>query len=65
MIRQNSDRIITISSIAVTRTRPDGLLYNASKAGLEGMAGRIRSETTHRLSYCAEKSWANGARLTA
>lgn len=64
MIR-HSGRVITISSIAVTRALPDGLSYDASKAGLEGMAGSIRSETTHRLSYCTEESWANGARLTA
>ncbi|MFU4219452.1 SDR family NAD(P)-dependent oxidoreductase [[Pseudomonas] boreopolis] len=41
MIRQKSGRIITISSIAATRTSPDGLSYDASKAGLEGMTRRL------------------------
>ena len=41
MIRQKSGRIITISSIAATRTLPDGLSYDASKAGLEGMTRRL------------------------
>lgn len=41
MIRQRSGRIITISSIAATRTSPDGLSYDASKAGLEGMTRRL------------------------
>lgn len=41
MLRQNSGRIITISSIAATRALPDGLAYNASKAGLEGMTRRL------------------------
>ncbi len=41
MVRQKSGRIITISSIAATRTTPDGLSYDASKAGLEGMTRRL------------------------
>ncbi|MFM9282440.1 SDR family NAD(P)-dependent oxidoreductase [Paenibacillus jiagnxiensis] len=41
MVRQKSGRIITISSIAATRTSPDGLSYDASKAGLEGMTRRL------------------------
>ncbi|PCM39969.1 short-chain dehydrogenase [Mammaliicoccus sciuri] len=41
MINQKSGRIITISSIAATRTSPDGLSYDASKAGLEGMTRRL------------------------
>lgn len=41
MIRQNSGRIITVGSIAATRALPDGLAYNASKAGLEGMTRRL------------------------
>jgi len=44
MIRQNSGRIITISSIAATRTAPDGLSYDTSKAGLEGMTRRLAVE---------------------
>lgn len=41
MIWQKSGRIITISSIAATRTSPDGLSYVAAKAGLEGMTRRL------------------------
>ncbi|TDD80902.1 SDR family oxidoreductase [Saccharopolyspora karakumensis] len=41
MVRQKFGRIITISSIAATRTLPDGLSYDASKAGLEGMTRRL------------------------
>jgi len=41
MVRQKSGRIITISSIAATRTSPDGLSYDTSKAGLEGMTRRL------------------------
>lgn len=41
MLRQKSGRIITISSIAATRTLPDGLSYDTSKAGLEGMTRRL------------------------
>jgi len=41
MIRQKFGRIITISSIAATRTSPDGLSYDTSKAGLEGMTRRL------------------------
>ncbi|HIG8617640.1 TPA: SDR family NAD(P)-dependent oxidoreductase [Klebsiella michiganensis] len=44
MIRQKSGRIITISSIAATRTSPDGLSYDTSKAGLEGMTRRLSVE---------------------
>ncbi|NGN94397.1 SDR family oxidoreductase [Nocardioides sp. KC13] len=41
MVRQKSGRIVTISSIAATRTSPDGLSYDAAKAGLEGMTRRL------------------------
>jgi 3-oxoacyl-[acyl-carrier protein] reductase len=41
MVRQKSGRIITISSIAATRTSPDGLSYDTAKAGLEGMTRRL------------------------
>ncbi|MGM3216522.1 SDR family NAD(P)-dependent oxidoreductase [Pseudomonas sp. PhalM4] len=41
MIKQSSGRIITVGSIAATRTMLDGLSYDASKAGLEGMTRRL------------------------
>lgn len=41
MIEQGSGRIVLISSIAGTRALPDGLAYDASKAGLEGMMRRL------------------------
>ncbi|MGE2737473.1 SDR family NAD(P)-dependent oxidoreductase [Mycolicibacterium vaccae] len=41
MLRQKSGRIVTISSIAASRALPDGLSYDASKAGLEGMTRRL------------------------
>ncbi|MDC0693083.1 SDR family NAD(P)-dependent oxidoreductase [Klebsiella pasteurii] len=41
MVRQKAGRIITISSIAATRSSPDGLSYDTSKAGLEGMTRRL------------------------
>lgn len=41
MIAQRSGRIVTIGSIAGSRALPDGLAYDASKAGLEGMTRRL------------------------
>ncbi|GAA0661170.1 hypothetical protein GCM10009535_45870 [Streptomyces thermocarboxydovorans] len=41
MVRLNSARIIIVTSIAATRTSPDGLSCDASKAGLEGMTRRL------------------------
>jgi len=41
MIAQGSGRIINISSIGATRAMPNGLAYDASKAGIEGMTRRL------------------------
>lgn len=41
MIHQKSGRIVTISSIAATRTSPDDFSYDAAKAGLERMTRRL------------------------
>ncbi|MCP3426937.1 SDR family oxidoreductase [Rothia sp. AR01] len=41
MIEQKSGSIVLIGSIAGTRALPDGLAYDASKAGLEGMTRRL------------------------
>lgn len=41
MIKQRAGRIILIGSIAASRALPDGLAYDASKAGLEGMTRRL------------------------
>jgi 3-oxoacyl-[acyl-carrier protein] reductase len=41
MIAQRSGRIITMSSIAGSRAFPDGVAYDASKAGIEGMTRRL------------------------
>lgn len=41
MIEQRSGSIVLIGSIAGTRALPDGLAYDASKAGMEGMTRRL------------------------
>lgn len=41
MIAQQAGRIVLIGSIAASRALPDGLAYDASKAGLEGMTRRL------------------------
>ncbi|MGO1543210.1 MAG: SDR family NAD(P)-dependent oxidoreductase [Gulosibacter sp.] len=41
MIRQKSGSIVLMSSIAAHRATPDGLAYDASKAGIEGMVRRL------------------------
>ncbi|MFC5337077.1 SDR family NAD(P)-dependent oxidoreductase [Leucobacter denitrificans] len=41
MISQKSGSIVLMSSIAAHRATPDGLAYDASKAGLEGMTRRL------------------------
>lgn len=41
MIAQKSGSIVLMSSIAAHRATPDGLAYDASKAGIEGMVRRL------------------------
>jgi 3-oxoacyl-[acyl-carrier protein] reductase len=41
MVKQKSGSIVLMSSIAAHRATPDGIAYDASKAGIEGMTRRL------------------------